>query len=453
MIKFIIAVTVLVTGLIGVYWFTIQNPAQASTATTSVAPVIERKALYWRNPMNPAITSPIFAKDEMGMDYLPVYADENGTSSEPAGTVSIDPVTVQNIGVRSAKAERRSISRQLSALGRIDFNEERLTRLHPKSTGWIEKLQVNETGAYVRKGDVLLELYSPDLVAAQREYLVALENWDQVKGSALLQITRQAKVMLQSSRERLELLDVPAHQVEELESSRKVQKLVHIHSPFSGSVMNIGARDGQYISPKDELYLIADLGRIWVNVDVYEDDLPWIKIGDQAEMTVRADPGNTYKGKVSFIQPTLQQKSRTIRVRLEFPNPKLTLKPGMFANVILHADTRQAAVVVPSEAIVRSGSQEQVFVVRAPGKFEPRKVTLGLSAGGSTQILAGIESGEQVVTSSQFLIDSESKLREATAKMVAGMLLGEADAMLLDMSDMSMDELDMKDEPQRDGSR
>ncbi|MFC1603155.1 efflux RND transporter periplasmic adaptor subunit [Pseudomonadota bacterium] len=403
----------------------------------------EREVLFWRNPMNPAITSPVFQQDEMGMDYLPVYADEDGSDDEPAGTVKIDPVTVQNIGVRIAKAEQRSLARQINALGHVDFNEERLARLHPKTTGWIEKLRVDETGVRVSKNTILLELYSPDLVAAQREYLVALQNWEAVQKSGVAQMKKSAKNILQSSRERLDLFDVPAHLLKELKETRKIKKRMHIHSPFAGRVMHIGARDGQYITPKDELYLIADLSRIWVNVDVYEDDLPWMKVGDKAEMTVRAAPGRLFEGEVTFIHPILQKKSRTVRVRLEFDNPDLTLKPGMFANVMLHADTQPEAVVVPSEAIVRSGSREQIFVVREPGKFEPREVRLGFSAGGFTQILEGVELGEEVVTSSQFLIDSESKLREATAKMIAAMA-AEADAG--DMSDMSMDDMSMDDD-------
>ena len=482
MSKFIIAVVMLAAGLYGGYWYATQQrggePATAAENTAGERKVLfwrnpmnpaitspvpakdemgmdyipvyaeeekpkEREVLFWRNPMNPAITSPVPAKDEMGMDYIPVYADGDSGGDEPAGTVKIDPVTVQNIGVRTARAERRTLARQLNALGQVDFNEERLARLHPKTSGWIEQLRVDETGVQVSKDTILLALYSPDLVAAQREYLVALENWEAVRNSSAERMKKSTRNLLRSSRERLELFDVPAHQIKELVQSRKIKKRLHIHSPFAGRVMHIGAREGQYITPKDELYLIADLSRIWVNVDIYEDDLPWMKIGDKAEMTVRAAPGHVFEGKVTFIHPTMQKKSRTMRVRLEFDNPGLILKPGMFANVVLYTDARPDAVVVPSEAIIRSGSREQIFVVRAPGKFEPRPVTLGVSAGGFTQILEGVQPGEEVVTSSQFLIDSESKLREATAKMMEAMA---ADAGAGDMGDMSMDDMEMGDD-------
>jgi len=408
----------------------------------------EKEVLFYRNPMNPAITSPVFMQDEMGMDYIPVYAD-GGAGNEPAGTVTIDPVTVQNIGVRTTMAESRELSRVLNGLGRVDFNEERLARLHPKTSGWIEQLMVDETGKRVGKDTILLGIYSPDLVAAQQEYLVALNNWEVVRNSAASQMKKSAKTLLDSAKERLQLFDVPAHQIHELEQSRKIKKQLHIHSPFEGKVMHIGARKGQYVTPRDELYLIADLSRIWVNVDVFEDELSWLKLGDRAEMQVRAEPGRTYKGKITFIHPVLNSKSRTVQVRLEFDNSDLSLKPGMFANVTLYVDPQPDAVVVPSEAIVRSGSREQVFVVREPGKFEPREVTLGVSAEGLTQILSGVEAGERVVTSSQFLIDSESKLREATAKMMAAMA-GSDDSMDsdmngMDMEDMSMDDMGMDD--------
>ena len=415
------------------YWLPTSQP---SVKTTSSEPKSSaREVLFWRNPMNPAITSPVFTKDEMGMDYIPVYANGDA-DNEPAGTVTIDPVTVQNIGVRTTTVEQRALARQLNALGRVDFNEGRLARLHAKTSGWIEDLSIYETGTQVNHDTVLLNIYSPDLVTAQQEYLVALSNWESLRN-------KSAKRVLDSTRERLELFDVPAHQIKELEQSRKIKKYLHIHSPFQGRVMKIGARNGQYVSPKDELYLIADLSRVWVNVDIFEDELAWLKVGDRARMRVRAVPGRTYQGKVTFIHPILNSKSRTVQVRLEFDNTDLSLKPGMFANVVLYTDPQPEAIVVPSESIIRSGSREQVFVVRDAGKFEPREVTLGVSADGVTQILSGVKPGEQVVSSGQFLIDSESKLREATAKMMATINSnGSASA---DISDLSMDDMDMSD--------
>lgn len=443
----IVALAALVLGLAGGYLLAPGGLKQMSSSDSSSSS--EPEVLFWRNPMNPAITSPVFMQDEMGMDYIPVYADGSTAGDEPAGTVTIDPVVVQNIGVRTAAVEQRPLARRINALGHVDFNEEQLARLHPKTSGWIERLDIEETGKQVNNDTILLSIYSPDLVAAQQEFLVALANWESVRNSSATQVKNSAKRLLQSTRDRLELFDVPAHQIQELEQSRKLMRNLHIHSPFQGRVMNIGVREGQFVTPKDELYLIADLSRIWVYVDIYEDDLYWINVGDKAELQVRAAPGQQFNGNVSFIHPVQNPKTRTVQVRLEFDNPNLILKPGMFANVVLYVDARPNAVVVPSEAIVRSGDREQLFIAKAGGKFEPRDVTLGISASGYTQVLKGVSPGEQVVVSSQFLIDSESKLREATAKMMATMAGGgdstSADMSEMVMSDMGMDDFDMSD--------
>ena len=355
----------------------------------------------------------------MGMDYIPVYAeDDGGNDSEPTGTVNIDAVTVQNIGVRTARVEQRDLSHDIRAVGRVDYDEEQLTRLHPKTDGWIEKLFIDKTGEFVKKGTILLGLYSPQLVTSQQEYLLALNNREILKDSPFKDIREGAIQLVHSTRERLELLDVPEHQISDLEKTRKIKKSLHIHSPFTGMVMKVGAREGQYVTPTTELYMLADLRNIWVYVDIYENEMPWVKIGDTALMEVASIPGEVFVGKVTYIYPYLEAKTRTNQIRLEFDNRDLRLKPEMFANVTVKAGQQVDAVLVPSEAIVRSGLNNQVFVVRAPGKFEPRLVTLGVSAEGMTQILSGVKPGEEVVTSSQFLIDSESKLREATAKMM-----------------------------------
>jgi Cu(I)/Ag(I) efflux system membrane fusion protein len=382
-------------------------------------PKKEPEILFYRNPMNPAITSPVPAQDEMGMDYIPVYAeDDEGSSGEPTGTVRIDPVTVQNIGVRTAVAERQTLSRHIRAVGRVDFDEERLSRLHPKTEGWIEELYIDKTGEQIAKDTILLNIYSPQLMTSQQEYLLALNNLDVLRESPYEEIRQGAKDLISSARERLELLDVPEHQIRELERSRKIKKNLHIHSPFDGVIINIGAREGQYVTPTTELYKIADLSKVWVFADVYESEVSWIQEGDPVDMKLAAIPGKVFSGRVGYIYPYAEAKTRTIKVRLEFDNPDLLLKPDMFADVALHAQRTVDAIVIPAEAVVRSGEREQVFVVRGPGKFEPRDVRLGVSSQGLVQVLEGVSAGEVVVTSSQFLIDSESKLREATAKML-----------------------------------
>jgi Cu(I)/Ag(I) efflux system membrane fusion protein len=377
----------------------------------------EKKALFYRNPMNPSITSPVPAKDEMGMDYIPVYAEGDAGASAP-GTVQIDPAMVQNIGVRTAKAEKQVLSRHIRTIGRIDYDEERLAKIYPKTDGWIEKLYINKTGEKVHKDSILLELYSPQLVSSQEEYLLALKNRTTLKESPFDEIRAGSESLVQSSRERLVLLDVPAHQIKDLEETRKASKTLHIHSPFNGVVTYIGARAGQYVTQQTELYRIADLNRVWVYVDVYEDDLAWVREGDMADMQLTALPGRTLKGHVATIYPYLEAKTRTARVRLEYRNRDGALKPDMYANIVLHASRQVDAIVVPTEAVVRSGSREIVFVVQSAGKYAPREVKLGVSADGKTQIIQGITPGEEVLVSAQFLIDSESKLREAVQKML-----------------------------------
>ncbi len=237
--------------------------------------------LFYRNPMNPDITSAVPAQDEMGMDYVPVYADQqDGQDAAPPGTVRIDPVTVQNIGVRTATAEKRVLGRTLRAVARVDYDEEHLARLHPKTEGWIEKLLVDKTGEPIRKDTILLHIYAPQLVTTQQEYLLALDNLKALKDSPYAEIRDGARELVTNTRERLELLDVPEHQIHELEQTHKVKKTLHIHSPFDGIVMKIGAREGQYVTPETELYMIADLSQVWVLANVYDNELPWVRVGD-----------------------------------------------------------------------------------------------------------------------------------------------------------------------------
>ncbi len=410
-------------------------------------PKAERKPLFFRNPMNPAITSPVAAQDEMGMDYIPVFADSDADSSsdEPAGTVKIDPVMVQNIGVKTVRVEQRNLVKSVRATGRISVDESRMARIHPRSEGWVEKQFAARVGDRVRKGDELLQVYSPQLVTSQQEYLLALDNLKALQGSSYADIRDGAQELVDSSRQRLQFLDMPEHEILILQKTGKVSRAVSIESPFDGVVLNIGAREGQFIMPKTELYMLADLSKVWLIADVYEYELPWITVGDSAEMAITGMGDRAFIGKVSYIYPYAEARTRTVKVRIEFDNPDGLLKPDMFVNVTIGADARNQAIVVPSESIVRSGTREQVFVVRAPGKFEPRLVELGYSSDGWVEIRSGLKVGERVVNSALFLIDSESKLREATAKMMEALQEPESEDAAMSMGDLSMDELSMND--------
>lgn len=412
----IIAPVMLAAGLFGGYWIAGSNSVSEQIATESAA--AESKILFYRSPMNPTVISPKPMKDSMGMDYVPVYAENGGGEKGPTGTVKIDGVTVQNISVRTAKATQGTLSHIVRAVGRVAYDEEKMVRLHPKTEGWIEKMHVDKTGQWVKKNSDLLSIYSPQLVASQQEYILALNNLKALKNSPIEEIRKGAEELVNSSRERLKLLDVPLHQLRDLERGHAIKKDLHIHTPADGIVMKIGAREGQYVTPKTEIYMIADLRKVWVYADIYEYELPWVKEGDSVEMQLSGVPGKIFKGHLSFIYPYAEAKTRTIKVRMVFDNSELLLKPDMFADVTIYASKQLDAVVIPSEAVIRSGSRNQVFVVRSPGKFEPRLVRLGLSSNGKVAVLEGIKVGEEVVTSGQFLIDSESKLREATAKML-----------------------------------
>ena len=410
----ITAVLMLMLGLGGGYWL-----AERQKQEPPDSPATARKLLYYRSPMNPTVTSPVPAKDAMGMDYVPVYAEESSGTKDVIGAVNIDAVTVQNMGVRTALATRETLSHIVRAVGRVAYDEEHLVRLHPKTEGWIEILRVDKTGEWVKKNEDLLSIYSPQLVTSQQEYILALNNLKVLEKSPIEDIRRGAEELVKSSRERLKLLDVPAHQLHDLTRTHHIKKNLHIHSPAVGIVMNIGAREGQYVTPATELYMIADLSTVWVYADIYEYELPWVKVGDSVEMRLAGVPGRVFKGRLAFIYPYAEPKTRTIKVRLVFDNSELLLKPDMFAEITIHAGKKIETVTIPAEAVIRSGARNQVFVIRAPGKFEPRPVTLGLTSNGKVAVLEGIKAGEEVVTSAQFLIDSESKLREAAAKMVA----------------------------------
>lgn len=377
-----------------------------------------RQPLFYRNPMNPSVTSPVPKKDPMGMDYIPVYADDNGENVQPAGTVKIDPVVAQNIGVRTAIVKRDTLSHIVRTVGRVDYDEERIVRLHPKVEGWIETMRVDKTGEEVKKNQDLLSIYSPQLVVSQQEYVLALNNLHILKQSPIADIRRGAEELVSSALERLKLLDVPQHQLHDLTQDHNIHKTLHIHSPATGIVVNIGAREGQYVTPATEIYLIADLSTVWAYADIYENELPWVQLGDLVEMRLAGIPGRVFRGHLAFIYPYAEAKTRTIKVRLDFKNTELLLKPDMFAEVSIYASKQKRALVIPSEAVIRSGTRDKVLVARGSGKFEPRTITTGVAADGKVVVLDGLEEGEEVVTSSQFLIDSESSLREATAKMI-----------------------------------
>jgi Cu(I)/Ag(I) efflux system membrane fusion protein len=394
----------------------------------------EKKPVFYRSPMNPAITSPVPAKDSMGMDYVPVYADADDTAG-PSGTVKIDPVLIQKIGVRTGMAMERTMSKLITTPAKVTFDEETLTMVHSKFSGWAEEVLVNKTGEEVKKGQTLLTIYSPELVSTQEEYLLALANAKVLALSSMKEIRDDAKRLANATRKRLAYFDIPEQVIKQLEESGEVRRNLPIDSAFAGTAIDVNVEPGHYITPGKRLYRLADLSKVWVYADVYEPDLPWIHTGDMAMISVASQPGKKFSGTIDYIYPYEEGNTRTVRVRLIFDNKDGKLKPGMFADITIHADKRDKVLAVPSEAIVRSGSKEQIFVVTGPGIFEPRTVVTGVEADGYTEIIKGLSQHARVVTSAQFLIDSESKLKEATAAMIKA----NKEKDKTDMSDMKMD--------------
>jgi len=376
----------------------------------------ERKVLYWRAPMDPNYISDKPGKSPMGMDLVPVYAKEGEIPS--AHTIRIDPVTIQNMGIRTAVLKRGPLVRIIRTVGRVDYNEELVTFINTKFQGWIEKLYVNQTGQHVSKGDRLFDVYSPQLYSAQEEYLAALRGMKALSASSK-EIRDQARRLLEAARIKLRYLDVSDEQIDELARTATIQKTLTIHSPSEGIVTEKMALEGMYVKPGMELYTIADLSRVWVYVDVYEYQLPWVRIGQTATMNLSYVPGKKFVGTVVYIYPYLEPQTRVIKVRLEFENPTLELKPDMYATVMLEADLGRQALLIPREAYIDSGLRKVAFIDLGGGKFQPREIQTGLEGErGMVEVLYGLDEGDVVVTSGQFMLDAESKLKEAIAKMM-----------------------------------
>ncbi len=371
----------------------------------------ERKIKHWRAPMTPGFISDKPGKSPMGMDLVPVYEGEMGEA------VTINPTMVQNIGVKTEVVLKRALSREIRTIGRLTYDERLIHHIHTKYGGWIDKLYVDFTGQEVNKNDALLDIYSPELVTTQEELILALKYQESLKGSAFPEISRGATGLVNSTLKRLELFDVPEHQIADLIKNQKVSKTMHIHSPVKGFVVKKNALHGMHVQPGMNLYMIADLSNIWVIVDVYEYEVPWVKLGQEAEMNLSYFPGKKFKGKVTFIDPILDSKSRTLKVRIEFANPNGDLKPEMYANVTLKSEVALKKLVIPEEAVIYAGDKTMAIVQNSSGTFDSRELDLGVKTQGYVQVLKGLTKGEKVVTSSVFLIDSESRLKEALSKM------------------------------------
>jgi len=373
--------------------------------------------LYWKAPMDPTYVRDEPGKSPMGMDLVPVCPGEGA----PVGTgaVRIHPSLVQSMGVRIAPVSRRDLSRRVRTVGRVVYDERRVDHVHTKIQGWIERLFVEYEGELVKRGQPLLEIYSPELVSTQEELLLAARYRDSTRGSPFEDVSRGGEDLFLATRRRLELWDISKRDIERLLETGDVRKNLTLYAPTEGVVTHLMVRKGMEVGPNNNLYTIADLSRVWLYADVYEYELPWVKADQDAVIDLSYLPGRTFEGKVTYVYPFLDPKTRTARVRVELDNPDLILKPEMFANVTIETETHTNVLAVPEEAVIRSGRRSLAVVAIGEGRFAPREVTLGIDSGaGWVEIRDGLAEGDQVVTSGQFLIDSESKLQEAVQKML-----------------------------------
>ncbi|MFL5276911.1 MAG: efflux RND transporter periplasmic adaptor subunit, partial [Myxococcales bacterium] len=375
-----------------------------------------RKVAFYRSSMDPKQTSPTSRKDEMGMDYVPVYDDEvkgGGAPVDGLAVVNIEPMRQQLIGLRTAPVERGQVGATWRTVGKVAVDETRVHHVNIKVSGFIETVFVDYVGKPVKRGEPLFTIYSPDLLSVQQEYLLALHTRKALAGGLA---GESGDDLVQAARQRLELWDVPAGEIQRLERTGKPTKDLVISSPMTGVVTKKDIVMGHRVNQGDMPYEITDLSSVWVLADAYESDLGRIKLGMTASLSLQSFPNRPFKGRVIFIDPILDAKSRTAKVRLEFPNRTGELRPEMFGEVTMQAAPRQG-LRIPSDAVIDSGTNKVVFVAVGEGKFQPREVKIGATSSDAVEVLSGVQAGEQVVTRANFLVDSESRLRASLATM------------------------------------
>ena len=360
----------------------------------------EKEVLYWVAPMDPNFKRDAPGKSPMGMELVPVY-QPHGTGQQ----LSISPEVQQNFSVRLAKVERSRLWRGINTVGYVDYNEARVSHIHLRTSGWIEHLATHSVGERFKKGDTLLTLYSPELVNAQQEYVQALRSGK--------------RQLISSSGVRLAALGLTEPQIKQLRKTRKVLQAVPIYAQQDGVVSELSVRHGMYVTPANKVMSLADLSSVWLLVDVFEKQANWVKLGDVAEVSLSYQPGKIWRGRVNYIYPSLDKTTRSLKVRLVFENPDELLKPNMFAKVKILSGAKNDILVIPTEALIRTGTQQRVIVAQAAGKFEARSVSSGIESGDYIEILSGLDEHEQVVVSGQFLIDSEASLRASLLRMSA----------------------------------
>jgi membrane fusion protein, copper/silver efflux system len=385
--------------------------------TAAAAGTGERKIMFYRSPMDPNQTSPTPRKDEMGMDYVPVYQDEaqgGGPSVDGLATVTIDPSRQQLIGLQIAPVTSGSVSGSWRTVGRVEVDPTRVRKTNVKVEGYVERMFVDFVGRPVRRGQPLFSLYSPSLLAAENEYVLALQTRDALNKAG--STDNSGAALVEGSRRKLKLWDVPAEEIRRLEQTRTPSRALTFFSPISGVVTAKNVVQGASVNAGDTPYEITDLSEVWVMADAYEGDLASVHVGMPAVLTVKTYPGRSFRGKVAFIDPLLDPATRTAKVHMHFPNPGLALKPEMYGDVVLEGRERKG-LRIPADAVIRAGTKDVVFIALGEGKFSPREVQLGARNGSEVEVRSGLEAGQHVVTRANFLVDSESQLRASLAAM------------------------------------
>ena len=382
------------------YTFLLPSDAPSAAAGQSAEP----QPLYWVAPMDPNYRRDEPGKSPMGMDLVPVYEESTGGNEGP-GTISISPNVVNNLGVRTASVQRRSLHVPIRTVGYVQYNEDTLIHIHPRVEGWVDKLHVKASGEYVKKGEPLYSLYSPELVNAQEELLIAMR--------------RGNEDLINAARSRLDALQMPNEAIQSLMSSKKVRQTITFSAPQTGFVDNLNIREGFFIKPGNTLLSIGALDEVWVDAEIFERQSAQVTVGLPVTMTLDFLPGKTWEGEVDYVYPTLEQSTRTLRVRLRFKNADYALKPNMFAQITIHSDFDSDNVLVPSEAVIRTGTQDRVVLALGDGQFKSIAVDVGRVVEDYTEITTGLIDGDQIVTSAHFLLDSESSISSDFKRMEA----------------------------------
>jgi Cu(I)/Ag(I) efflux system membrane fusion protein len=393
------------------------NMADMPGMSSKQAPSGQPKILYWYDPMHPAYKSdkPGIAPD-CGMTLVPKYAEDQSMAKMPVGTVTISPEKQVLAGVRTAVAERKSMVRDIRTTAQIVADETRIAHVHVKVAGYVDKVYVDFVGQLVKKGQPLFTLYSPDLVSTQEEYLIAKRGNATLSSAPFREVADGSQSLLQSAKQRLKLWDISDDQIKELDATGKVSKDLTFYSPITGFVTDRKVFPQTSVTPDTELYTVSDLSTVWAVADIYEYEVPFVHLGQRVSIALSYHPGKKYTGNISYIYPTVDSQTRTVKVRIQIPNPGFVLKPQMFAEAQLHVDYG-TKIIVPQEAVLNSGTEQHVFVVHDGGLFEPRKITIGPVVDGNAVILSGLKAGETIVVSGDFLIDSESGLKNAMGGM------------------------------------